>query len=327
MSVKRKEKTMKKMLLVSMAILCLFVSAQAFAQANQIVLEYPDNMKEKGFEEGLILESMPRRVVCLHATPVLALHELGVPLVGIPKSRVVVWPESLQERIEADFEIGHGANFDVETVVALQPDLVLLGYTTKDTYGAILETAGIPTYYVDAGHTVSYESIKAQTEALIDAFDPHGETGKEIQERFVKLEARLAEEKTRNAGKTVMVLQSSPPSHYIQSNTGTLGSMADMLGFENVYQDPQAPLVLLDLEVALSYNPDYVFSVGALPSGEEQKKSMEEDFANNPDYWNAIPAIKEGRILYLPISYISSAGINVVDNINLLIDQVQQLTD
>ncbi|MGI6688671.1 MAG: ABC transporter substrate-binding protein [Christensenellales bacterium] len=318
---------MKKMLLVSMAILCLFVSAQAFAQANQIVLEYPDNMKEKGFEEGLILESMPRRVVCLHATPVLALHELGVPLVGIPKSRVVVWPESLQERIEADFEIGHGANFDVETVVALQPDLVLLGYTTKDTYGAILETAGIPTYYVDAGHTVSYESIKAQTEALIDAFDPHGKTGKEIQERFVKLEARLAEEKTRNAGKTVMVLQSSPPSHYIQSNTGTLGSMADMLGFENVYQDPQAPLVLLDLEVALSYNPDYVFSVGALPSGEEQKKSMEEDFANNPDYWNAIPAIKEGRILYLPISYISSAGINVVDNINLLIDQVQQLTD
>ena len=86
-------------------------------------------------------------------------------------------------------------------------------------------------------------------------------------------------------------------------------------------------MVLLDLEVALSYNPDYIFSVGALPSGEEQQKSMEEDFANNPDYWNAIPAIKEGRILYLPIGYISSAGINVVDNINLLIDQVHQLTD
>jgi len=207
------------------------------------------------------------------------------------------------------------------------PDLVLLGYTTKDTYGAILETAGIPTYYVDAGHTVSYESIKAQTEALIAAFDPQGEAGKEILERFVKLEARLTEEKTRNAGKTVMVLQSSPPSHYIQSNIGTLGSMADMLGFENVYHAPQAPMVLLDLEVALSYNPDYIFSVGALPSGEEQQKSMEEDFANNPDYWNAIPAIKEGRILYLPIGYISSAGINVVDNINLLIDQVHQLTD
>ncbi len=319
---------MKKMLVVlSVAILCLFACAPGFAQQNQIVLEYPDNMKEKGFEEALVLESMPQRVVCLHATPVLALHELGVPLVGVPKSRVVVWPDSLQECIEADFEIGHGANFDAETVVALQPDLVLLGYTTKDTYGAILETAGIPTYYVDAGHTVSYESIKAQTEALIAAFDPQGEAGKEILERFVKLEARLTEEKTRNAGKTVMVLQSSPPSHYIQSNIGTLGSMADMLGFENVYHAPQAPMVLLDLEVALSYNPDYIFSVGALPSGEEQQKSMEEDFANNPDYWNAIPAIKEGRILYLPIGYISSAGINVVDNINLLIDQVHQLTD
>lgn len=318
---------MKKVLaILSVAILCLFVCTQALAGESTFVLEYPDNMKEKGFEEALVLESRPQRVVCLHATPVLALHELGVPMVGIPQSRVVVWPESLKEGVEAYFEVGHGANFDAETVVALQPDLVLLGYTTKDTYGVILENAGIATYYVDAGHTVSYESIKAQTEVLAAAFDPDGTVGKEMNERFEKLEARLEEEKAKNAGKTAMVLQSAPPAHYIQGATGTLGSMATMLGFENVYQDAKAPLVPLDLEAAFGYNPDYIFSVGALASGEEQQKSMEDDFKNNEDYWYSIPAIKEGRVLYLPISYISSAGINVVDNIYQLIDLVNQLT-
>jgi ABC-type Fe3+-hydroxamate transport system substrate-binding protein len=84
--------------------------------------------------------------------------------------------------------------------------------------------------------------------------------------------------------------------------------------------------VPLDLEAAFGYNPDYIFSVGALASGEEQQKSMEDDFKNNEDYWYSIPAIKEGRVLYLPISYISSAGINVVDNIYQLIDLVNQLT-
>lgn len=61
---------------------------------------------------------------------------------------------------------------------------------------------------------------------------------------------------------------------------------------------------------------------GLSPTGEGHRQLMEEDFAKNPDYWNSIPAIAQGRVLYLPVSYVSSAGINVIDNISTLADLV-----
>ena len=177
-------------------------------------------------------------------------------------------------------------------------------------------------YYVDAGHTVSYDSILAQTQALVDAFGADTEVGADILQRFADLEARLEEVRAQLAGKTVMVLQSAPPSHYIQTNGGTLGSMAEMLGLTNVYENDASSMAQLDYETALSYDPDLVLCVGMSKTGEGHRALMEEDFANNPDYWNSIPAIAAGDVIYLPVSYISSAGINVVDNINALADIV-----
>lgn len=115
-----------------------------------------------------------------------------------------------------------------------------------------------------------------------------------------------------------MVLQSAPPRHYIQGKDGTLGSMLDMLGYENVYQNNK--MVLLDLEQALSYEPDLLFCVGGSKTAGEHQQVMEEDFAKNPEYWNNIKAIREHEVIYLPIKYVATAGINVIDNINELID-------
>ena len=36
-------------------------------------------------------------------------------------------------------------------------------------------------------------------------------------------------------------------------------------------------------------------------------------------YWYSIPAIAQGNVIYLPASYVSTAGINIVDTINNLI--------
>ena len=49
---------------------------------------------------------------------------------------------------------------------------------------------------------------------------------------------------------------------------------------------------------------------------------MEADYANNPEYWNSIRAFANGDVMYLPVTYVSSAGINVIDNISNLADLV-----
>ena len=286
-----------------------------------VTIEYPANMQQRGYTEPVVLEAMPQRVACLSSSPVLALYEMGVPMIAIPASSVVEWPEDLAASAE-QLQMAHNTNFDVETVIALEPDLVIMGYTSQETYGNVVSAAGIPVYYVDAGHTVPYDSIKMQTEALVNAFGADSEAGVAMLQRFDDLEARLEDVRAQLEGKTVMVLQSSPPTHYIQTSAGTLGSMAEMIGLTNVYENDASSMVQLDYETALSYNPDLVLCVGMSETGEGHRELMEADFANNPEYWNSIPAIASGDVLYLPVRFVSSAGINVVDNIGELADLV-----
>ena len=295
--------------------------ASSGAAAAGVTIPYPANMQEKGYTDPVALATRPAKVVCMSSTPVLALYEMGVNMIAIPTSTVITWPEDLAANAR-QMQLAHNTNFDIETVVALEPDLVLLGYTSADTYGKVLTEAGVPVYFVDAGHTVSYDSIKSQTEALAEAFGRDDEAGAAVMRRFAGLEARLEGVREKLTGKTVIVLQSAPPSHYIQTSGGTLGSMAEMIGLTNVYSNGAHHMAQLDLETAIDYDPDIVLCVGMSPTGEGHRQLMEEDFAKNPDYWNSIPAIAQGRVLYLPVSYVSSAGINVIDNISTLADLV-----
>lgn len=235
----------------------------------------------------------------------------------MPQAAMLEWPADLVKDAKL-LNVSMNSNFDIETVIALEPDLVIVGYQSKDTYGKILDREKIPVYYVDAGHVVSYESIKELTDVLIKAFGQHNAGAEAITDRFNKLEARMAEKRQENKGQKVMVLQSAPPRHYIQGKDGTLGSMLNMLGYENVYQNNK--MVLIDLEQALSYEPDLLFCVGGSKTAAEHQQVMEEDFAKNPEYWNNIKAIREREVIYLPIKYVATAGINVIDNINELID-------
>lgn len=318
---------MKRLLILA---LCLAAALLALAgcgaektqeqAAGKITLRYPQQLAQYGFTEPLVLDRTPERVVSLVHTPVLALHELGITQVAVPENKMFAWLEDLTKNAKL-LNVAMNDNFDIESIVALEPDLVILGYHAKDTYGKILEGQKIPVYYADAGHIVTYQSVKELTEALLDAFGGNnGEGAARIKERFAKLEERMAEKRKDNAGKKVMVLQSAPPRHFIQTDGGTLGSMAALLGYENVYKNADSRLVLLDREQALSYDPDLILCVGASATGEEHQKLMEADFAANPEYWNSFRAIRKGHVAYLPVNYVASSGITVTDQINALID-------
>ncbi len=299
------------------------VEASSEEVSSEFVLEYPADMQALGYSEPVVLEEEPKRVVSLSAAPVLALYNLGVNLVGVPNSMVVTWPEDLKNNAATvSFSVMSPDDFDAESVIALEPDLVFMAVNAADTAGATLEAAGINVYYLYAGHTVSYDSIKMQTQCLIDAFNKTEEerkAGEEILASFAELESYVDSAKKVFAGKKVMVLQSSGDSHYIQTNKGTLGSMAEMIGFENVYVNDATSMAQLDMESALEYQPDLVLCVGGTDA-ETHKANMEESYSHNEEYWNSIDAVKNGNVIYLDVTYCSTAGINVIDNIKNLID-------
>lgn len=313
-----------------LAIVCaLSLAVGAFAQApeeQKFVMTYPEDMQALGFTEPLVLERVPQRIVCLSTAPVLALYEMGANLVGIPTSRVVTWPEGLKESTETvQFSAMSSSDFDYESIVALEADLVLVGSSSTEV-GEQIQALGIPVYYVFAGHTVSYDNIKNQTAALTSAFSvDEASTAKaeEIMSRFTALEDRLAAVQPVYAGKKVMVLQSGDTSnHYVQTARGTLASMAAMMGFENVYENEASSMTKLDFEQALDYNPDLVLCVGG-GTAQEHQALMEQAYSENEAYWYSIDAIKNGDVIYLPVEFCSTAGIHVVDSINTLIDCIE----
>lgn len=313
-----------------LAIVCvLSLAVGAFAQApeeQKFVMTYPEDMQALGFTEPLVLEGVPQRIVCLSTAPVLALYEMGAKLVGIPSSRVVSWPEELKESTETvQFSAMSSSDFDYESIVALEADLVLVGSSSTEV-GEQIESLGIPVYYVFAGHTVSYDNIKAQTEALVKAFsldEASTAKGEEIMGRFTALEERLASVQPTYADKKAMVLQSSDTAnHYIQTERGTLASMAAMMGFENVYENEASSMTKLDFEQALDYNPELVLCVGS-GTAQEHQALMEQAYSENEAYWYSIDAIKNGDVIYLPVEFCSTAGIHVIDNINELVDCIE----
>ena len=305
------------LVLACMLAMTVCAFAEAPASSESFVMEYPEDMQALGFTEPLVLDSVPQRIVCLSAAPVLALYEMGAKLVGIPSSRVVSWPEELKESTETvQFSAMSSSDFDYESIVALEADLVLVGSSSTEV-GEQIESLG---------NTVSYDNIKAQTEALVKAFsldDASTAKGEEIMGRFTALEERLASVQPTYADKKAMVLQSSDTAnHYIQTERGTLASMAAMMGFGNVYENETSSMAKLDMEQALDYNPDLVLCVGG-GTAEEHKALMEQAFSENEAYWNSIDAIKNGNVIYLPVEFCSTAGIHVLDNINELVDCIE----
>lgn len=100
--------------------------------------------------------------------------------------------------------------------------------------------------------------------------------------------------------------------------------MADMMGFTNVYENADASMAQIDLEQALEYDPDLILCVGASVDAAGHQELMEEAYALNPDYWYSIGAVERGDVLYLPINYIATSGILVIDEINGLIDLIAE---
>jgi len=293
-------------------------------QTAQIVLPFGKSLEKAGIQGSLTLAKKPERVVSLTNTPVLTLEALGVNQVGIPDTKILQWPDSMKKKAKL-FQTGMRSNIDIESVIALQPDLVIVGYHAKDTYGKILEREKIPVYYVDAGPTVSYASVKEMTLTFVDAFGKDTEAGKTIKKKFADLEQQMAEEKKKNTGKKVMVMQAAPPRFYLQNKFGTVGSMLQLLGFTNAAPEKGGIMVPMDQEKALSYAPDLVVCVSAMAGEQEQRGIMEKEFSEHKDYWSHFKAIQEGRVIYLPKTFAVSGGLDEIDQIQNLIGRLHAL--
>ena len=299
---------------------------------EKFVMEYPTHMADFGYIESLVLDKEPETIVTLSTYPVLTLFEMEIDLAAAPSTKVITYPEDFAGVILPGMM---SDTFDIETVVALEPDLVIMPVTSAQQYGAALEELKIPVYYVAMTTTSMdvYSLIKEQTQALVNAFSTTEEKkalGQTVMDRFASSDAALEEISAKMSGKTVMsITVSGETSIYMNSASSTLGCMLKRCGLENVYV-PSGDTATghsmgqMDMEKSLEYNPDLIVVCGS-STLEDNKALMDAIYALNPEYWDSYAAFKEGRVIYLPSSYVSTAGINIINNIEGLIEELEKV--
>lgn len=294
------------------------------SEKTQFILTYPESMTAQGYE-SLVLDEIPTRIVCTATAPVPTLYAMGASLIAIPTSSATKHLFTENPDLVALKSL-MSDEFNIEDVVALNPDLVILATSYKDSYGKTLEGLGIHVYYQASGHGVSYETVKEESMCLINAFAINAESEQkaaELKQSFTDIEATCAELSAINKGKKIMVLQAGGVNYvYGQTSGGTLGSMMKMLGFDNVADSTAAEsMFAIDYETALVDQPDLLVVVGAGDAA-ATKEMTAEIIAANPEYWNAMNAITEDQVLYLGIEYIAVYGIGYVDALTSLAEDV-----
>ncbi len=315
---------MKKLLSLALAaLMVLSLASMATAEDTSVTLYYPSYMQESE-GETLVLDKAPERIVCLSNSALQILVRCDIHPIAV--TSLVANAEHPDWVYELPTITTGMSGMDIESIVALEPDLLIVGSYQKEAYGEQLAAAGIPVYYTSEGPSIAYSQTKEEAITLARSFGGE-EMAATIASEFEAVEARAAAY-TSSHSKQSMLIFFYTPGTYLQTSEGYLGSILTYLPYENLADsvfDPSQRNVMTDAETIIKLNPEIIFAISPASDAEAVKAQDEAAFAENPELWNAMDAIAKGNIVYLGKDYVSSKGLQVIDSVNKLIDQLETM--
>ena len=156
---------LKKVLsFVLSCVMLLSMTAMAGAESSgEKTLYYPSYLQESE-GETLVLPKMPERIVCLSNAALQILVRCDIhPVAVTTPSSSVDYPDWVKELPVISTSM---SSLDIEAVLALEPDLVIVGSYQKDTYGQQFADAGVSVYYTSEGPSIAYNEAKEEALTL-----------------------------------------------------------------------------------------------------------------------------------------------------------------
>ncbi len=308
-------------LLAAILLLGLVPAAVAEEGAAPVTLYYPSYMQETE-GESLSLPAMPQRIVCLSNSALQVLVRCDIRPIAVT---TLVANADLPSWVYDLPTVKTGMNgMDIESIIAMEPDLLIVGSYQKETYGEQLAAAGIPVYYTSEGPSIAYDQTREEAITLARSFGGE-EMAAKIESEFEAVESRAAAYTASHARRSMLIFFYTPGS-YLQTSQGYLGSILSRFPFDNLADsvfDPSMRNVMTDAETTVKLNPEIIFAISPASDADAVKAQDEAAFAENPDLWNAMDAIANGSIVYLGKDYVSSKGLQVIDSVNALIDLLE----
>lgn len=267
------------------------------AQAESIAA-YPVRVVHDAGETDIARR--PERIAALSATHVEMLFAIGAG------ERVIAGdlfsnhpPDGV-----ANLQLIDSFNLSVESVIALDPDLVILSFDPGEAVDA-LETAGVPTLLL--GTAADLDAVYGQIAALGSAVDRREAAALLIEEMRSEIAAVVAAAGGTLEGVT-FYHESDPFSFYTPNSSSFVGSLYALLGMANIADEApdefSSGFPQLSAEFIVAADPDIVYLAGF---GESPGT-----FADR-EGWETMSAVSAGRVVVLDYDTASRWGPRVVD--------------
>ena len=277
-------------------------------KANEVVVNENDvTFVDDSGREALTIAKNPKNVAVLYGSHACLWVEAGGTVsIGIGgKSASALYKEQIGRDIMEDegtimvSDSSSGKNWDVETILAEQPDLIICSTAMSgyETISAPAEAANIPVIaltYSGIGDYLRWFKVFSNLNGTPEKWD---EVAQGVLDQVVDILAKVPAENNP----TVLSLFPNSKGLSVNTSASDTGAMLAQMNAVNV-GDPEnnasAPRIEMSIEEIFEANPDYILIQCSGPQEEAEEKLN--GFIQDSPVWASLDAVKEGRVHYLP---------------------------
>ncbi len=211
--------------------------------------------------------------------------------------------ELFPEILEADTSFMTGADLNIESLMALEPDVVFCTASNSQQI-AMLENAGIPVVGVSPSK-FEYNILETYDQwiALLSQIFPESDKAQQISDYSQEVYDRVQEVVAGiedSEKKDILFLFQYDDKQMITSGKNFFGQFwCEAVGGRNVAEGVEADNsnAVITMEQVYEWNPDVIFITNFTPT-------QPEDLMNNAigdDDWSSIQAVQDGAVYKLPL--------------------------
>ena len=290
----------------------LLVLLLAFFMALPVTHSYAEEMTIKDMTEREVkLEGPVEKIVAVTPSDAEILYEIGAGDKLIGRGSFVNYPEQVMDLKD----VGSGDKTNVEEIIALQPDLVLMGkMALAEDAVKQLEDAGIPVFITDAN---TIEQVYQNIDLLGQLTEKEDEAAKLVQE----MKDVFAEytEKSKDK-KTAKIYYEISPLEFGLWGAGKntfMDEIGRMLNVENVFGDVNGWKELSEEQV-LERNPQVIVTTSMPMEG--APTPIEEILERKG--WEELDAIKNKQVYQVNSDEFTRPGPRLMNAIKVLYDNL-----
>ncbi len=274
-------------------------------ETNLFVSVFPDIVKDVSDETVTFISGEDELTVTRNPQKVVVLQNSILDLWYLAGGEAIARVDGTTNVPEEAMDlpsVGSTSGFSLETVIAMEPDLVILSTafsSHKEIIPALIENN--IEYVPITANMGPYEGFQRNLYLFSKILDRDDIFETRIQEITDEVNYMIQKVATVEKKPSVAILFTSSRSVQLELNNSLTGEIAYMLGYDNIASEAGldgANKVAFSMERLVELDPDFILftTMGDL---EECEERLEQDVKSH-EAWGTLSAVQEGRIHFLP---------------------------